>query len=536
MLTSAEGSAFAQAQEAPQAAPVTQATVTQSEAVQPASQPAPVTQVTVTPSEIVQPAPPPAPEPDPLLQGAMNFQLGNYEEALDDLTRARIKDPRSSVAAYYLGATLKKMQQYGKALPHLMEAVTLRPAAKEAYLDLADVYFVLGRNDEALKALEAPEREGIEPGQTIFLKGLVLMKQRKYAEAEAAFEKSKTLDPRLVSAADFQVATIYHRQGKQAEARDRFTAVAAKDPESDAGKMAKQQADALSQRMQTGERFQAAVSAQYQFDSNVILKPDSAPSAESISNQSDTAVVVAVRAEYAPAPPGPYSLKLQYALYQSVYQDIKAYDVQSHTVGIAPGYAFGDSSVLVPLSYNMTTVDGKDYLKAFALAPVTIFSPAEGQQAQASLRYQQKDFQSPVSLPNEDRDSTDIGAGLAWYWFFAQENGYVNIKYEVNREDTTGRNWSYLGNKLSAGALYPATDALKLSLGIDAYLQTFANTNTSFNVKRKDTTVTLTAQALYRLWRNIDGQLQFVTMKDDSNIPVYAYSKHIVGIGLYARF
>ena len=516
MFASASGSAFAQAQEAPQAAPVTQ--------------------TTVTPPAVVQPASPPAPEPDPMLQGTMNFQLGNYEEALDELTRARIKDPRSSVAAYYLGATLRKMQQYDKALPHLMEAVTLQPITKEAYLDLADVYYVLGKNDDALKALAVSEREGIEPGQTALLKGLVLMKKRQYTEAEAAFEKSKTLDPQLGAAADFQIATIYQRQGKQAEARDRFTAVAAKDPESDVGQMAKQQADALSKRMHFGERFQATVIAQYQYDSNVILKPDSATSAVAISNESDTAVVVAVRAEYAPLVPGPYSLKLQYALYQSMYQDLKEYDVQSNTVGIAPGYAFGNSSVLIPVSYNMTTVDGNDYLKAFGLAPVYVFTPAEGQQAQVVARFQQMDFQYPVTLPDENRDSKDMAMGISWYWFIAQQKGYLNARYEIDRNDATGKNWSYLGNRFSAGALYPATDALKFTLGIDAYLQTFANVHSSFNEKRKDTTVTLTAQALYRLWRNIDAQVQYIYMKDDSSIPVYAFSKNIVGIGLYANF
>ncbi|MEK6742178.1 MAG: tetratricopeptide repeat protein [Nitrospirota bacterium] len=536
MLSGSAGGAFAQAQEAPQTAPVTQATVTPPAAVQPASQPAPLTQATVTQPEVAQPAPPPAPEPDLMLQGTLNFRLGNYEEALADLTKARIKDPRSAAAAYYLGATLKKMQQYTKARPHLMEAVTLQPIAKEAYLDLADVYFVLGKNDEALKALEASEREGVEPSQTAFLKGLVFMKKRGYAEAEAALEKAKSLDPKLGAAVDFQIATIYHRQGKQAEARDRFAAVAAKDPGSDVGQMAKQQADALSKRMQTGERFQATVSAQYQFDSNVILKPENAPSAASISNQSDTALVVAVRAEYAPVLQGPYSMKLQYALYQSMYQDLKAYDVQSNTFGIAPGYAFGDSSVLVPVSYNMTTVNGKDYLKAVALAPVTIFTPAEGQQAQASLRYLQKDFQYTVVLPDENRDSTDLGAVLSWYWLFAQQKGFVNAKYEINQENATGKNWSYLGNKFSVGTLYPATDVLKFALGLEAYLQSFANTNTSFNMKRQDTTVTLTVQALYRVWRNIDAQMQYVYMKDDSNIPVYAYNKNIVGIGLYAKF
>jgi tetratricopeptide (TPR) repeat protein len=514
LLAGAVPAVYGQAADVLQAIPVTQATVTQ-------------------PAAAGQPA---APQPDYMLQGTMNFRLGNYEEALDDLTKARLKDPQSSVAAFYLGATLKKMQQYSKALPHLVEAVTLQPAVKEAYPELADVYYVLGKNDEALKALESAEREGVEPAQTAYLKGLVLIKKRSYTEGEASLEKARTLDPKLSSAVDYQIAMIYHRQGKQAEALDRFNAVAAKDPESDVGQMAKQQADALSKLLQARRQFSAVVSAQYQYDSNVILKPNNAPSAVAISNQSDNALVVTAQAEYAPVLPAPYSLKLQYALYASKYQKLTDYDVMSNTFAITPGMALGGGSLSAPLSYNMTTLNGNDYLKAFGLAPVYVFTPAEGQQAQAVVRYQQFDFQYPVTLPDENRDSTDIAMGISWYWLIAQQKGYLNARYEIDRNDATGKNWSYLGNKIDAAVLYPMGDALRLSLELEAYFQTYENVNTSFNVKRKDTTVTATAQALYALTRNVEAYLQYMYMKDDSNIDVYAFSKNVIGIGLYARF
>jgi hypothetical protein len=167
---------------------------------------------------------------------------------------------------------------------------------------------------------------------------------------------------------------------------------------------------------------------------------------------------------------------------------------------------------------------------------VYVFTPAEGQQAHVSLRFQQKDFLSLVTLPDEDRDSTEAAMGISWYWLFAQQKGFVNARYEINREDATGNNWSYLGNRINAGMLYPAGSSLKLSLGIEAYLQAYANVNTSFNVKRQDTTMTITAQALYTLTQYVDAHLQYVYMKDDSNIDVYAFSKNIVGAGLIARF
>lgn len=497
-----------------------------------------VSAVTVT-----QPAPaaepvtvPAAPPVDVALRGIDQYRRGNYEEALADLTAARSTDPGSSMLAYYQGATLKRMQQYQKALPPLRQAVTLQPAVKQAFLELADVYFVLDRNDAALQAIEVSEREGIEPAQTVFLKGLILVKKRRFPEAVLSFEKAKTLDKALAGTADFQIASIYHREGKQSSARDLFASVAAADPESDVGQMAKQQADALSRRMDTGKRFSATASAQLLYDSNVMLKPDSGSSAVAITNESDMAAVVTARADYAAPVPQPWTLKMQYALYLSSYQDLKQFDIQSHTIGITPGTVIKGDPLNLLASYNMTKVDGQSYLNAIMLSPVYVLSPSQDQQAHLMLRYQQKDFQWEVPLPDEDRDSTEVAAGLSWYWLIAQQKGFLNAKVEVNREDAVGRNWSYLGIKASAGGLYPVTESLKLALGIEAYLQEYANTNSSFGVRREDRTTTLTAQALYALTRSVDGHVQFVSMKDDSSIPVYAFTKNMVSIGVFARF
>lgn len=473
---------------------------------------------------------------DYILQGSLQYRLGNYEEALDTLTKARIKDPRSPVAAYYLGATLKKLQQFDKAVPHLLEAVSLPPVVKEAYLELADTYYVLGRNDEALKAIASAEGDDVDPPQTAFLKGLVLVKKRSYTEAEVSFEKARSLDPRLAGAVNFQIASIYHRLGRQEEARDRFLSVAEQEPNSDVGLMAKHQAEAISQKLKMTPRFSAVVSGQVQYDSNVLLKPDSAASAAAITNESDLALVVAARADYAPKVPAPYSMKLQYALYLSRYQELSHYDLTSNTFTVSPGVTIGDGSLTVPVFYSLASVDAKPYLSAAGLAPVYVFTPVEGQQAQAMVRYQRKDYRSAVPSPDEDRDASDIGAGLSWYWPFARQAGFVNARYELNREDAKGNNWSYLGNKVNAGVLYPASELLKLSLGAEVYLQAYSNVNTSFNQKRQDTTITITAQALYNLRGNLDAHFMYVFMKDDSTIDVYAFSKNIFGIGLYARF
>ena len=252
----------------------------------------------------------PAVQKDSLQSGRDHYQRGEYEEALKDLKEARAQNPQSAMAAYYLGMTFKKMEDFTEAARNLREAVALQPPVKEAFVELADAYYAIGKNDEALHALEVSEREGVEPAQSAFLRGLVLLKKKKYDEATASFEKAKALDQKLAASADYQIATVYERQGKEAEALNRFRALAAADPGSGIGEMAQQQADVLTSKRQPAKKFHATVDVQYQYDSNVVLKPDSAVTA-TISGKHDSAAVVAAHAEYAPELTAPYGLKLQ---------------------------------------------------------------------------------------------------------------------------------------------------------------------------------------------------------------------------------
>lgn len=492
------------------------------------------------------PSPAPLAKPVPVQQGAalalglQQYKLGNYEEAFDALTTAREQDPGSAAAAYYLGVTLKKMQQLDKAIPELLASVTLQPPVKEGFLELADAYYATDRFDEALQALNVAGQERLDPGQVEFLRALVFVKKKKYPEAAAGFEKAKAADRKLANEADFQIATIRQRLGQQLEARDLFKSIADRAPGSDTGIMAKQQADDLTKQMEKKYVFNASANAQYQYDSNVILKPDAASAGtESISGEKDTAAVLALRAEFAPALALPYSLKFQYNGYLNAHQKLKAYDVQSHTLGVVPGYRMGENSAALPITYSYTLVDSQKYLNVLGLTPTYSFVTGMDQFAVATIKYQKKDYLKEV-LPGfeaDNRDSTDVGAGISWSRLIAQQKGYANIRYELNKENAEGANWSYLGHKLGAGALYPLTDAVKLSLGIEMYRQVYDNVSTIFtDIKRTDTSYMGSAQFLYALTQDIDAQAQYTAMKTDSTISVYGYSKNIISIGLSARF
>ena len=514
-------------------APPVQTSITQTAPAQPQTSPPPAGPQ-ATPPAREQPAS--APGQEMLMQGVNDFRLGNYEEAFDELTKARAQDPQSSVAAYYLGVTLKKMQQFHNAIPHLMAAVTLQPPAKQAYLELADAYYVTDQLDPALRALDLAQKENIDPGQAAFLRGLVLVKKRAYAPALASFDQAKSIDPKLALACDYQIALIYARTGKQTEARDLFQAIAEKDAASDEGRMARQQADSLNARLKERKPFSGMANVQYQYDSNVVLKPDQSAAAQGISGQSDMVAVLALRAEYAPEVQLPYGAKFQYSGYLSSHRKLRTYDMQSHTLAVVPSYRMKENSASLPISFNYTLLDNTRYLQAYALTPTYSFAISDDQNAQVSILYQKKDFLQTPAFSAENQDATDTGFGLAWFRVIADQKGFLNIRYDLTKENATGANWSYLGNKLGGSMLYPFTEKIKLALGLEADRLDFDNVHTVFGIKRADTTYTASAQMLYALTHAFDGQLQYVWTQNDSNIPVYAYHKNVISVGVNARF
>jgi len=144
-----------------------------------------------------------------LEQGITYYRAESYEEALKVLKKARKIEPDSSMAAYYLGITFKKLQNYRKAQPNLEAAVTLTPEIPGAVLELAELYYQLNELKKAEKNVKLAEEKGIRPAQTVFLKGLIFLKEGKNPEAIKAFNTAKELDKTLTQTADYQIGLAY---------------------------------------------------------------------------------------------------------------------------------------------------------------------------------------------------------------------------------------------------------------------------------------------------------------------------------------
>ncbi len=471
-----------------------------------------------------------------LEQGITYYRQENYDEALPLLKKAREEEPNSSLAAYYLGITYKQLQDYKNAKSHLMDAVNLAPKIKEALLELVEVLYQLGELDRAKKYIELAQRQNIKPPQTAFLKGLVLLKEGKNLDAVKAFERAKVLDSSLEQTADYQIGLAYLKEKKFDEAKEAFKEVIVLEPNTDLAIFANRYVEAIERKKKAERPFRFTVGLAGQYDDNVLLKPGDATVAANITNEDDFREVFTFKGEHRKKFTEKFGLNSQYSLYYAHQDDIGLYDVLSNSVAFTPTYYFDRGTIGLPLMYNYTLVGEKEYLSTISVTPLCNLIIAKTQMGQLSFKYRKKDFlRTPLNI-DENRDSNDFGASAGWFLFFAENKGFFSLRYEINKDDTKGNNWRYIGNRANATLLYPFFKLFKFSVSTDVFLQDFLETHTVYNVERKDKVYTVSTMLAYNFWKDSELQFRYTYVKDDSNIAVYDYDRNVYSIGVEYKF
>lgn len=471
-----------------------------------------------------------------LEQGIAQYKHENYDEALTILKKAREEDPKSTLAAYYLGLTYKQLQNYKEAVPNLRDAVTFSPKIKGALIELVDSLYQLSQLDEAKTWIAEAEKEGIRPAQVSFLKGLVLLKDGNEEDAISSFENAKEIDKFMTQACDYQIGIAYLRDKRFAEAKNAFSEVVVLDPGSNMANFANQYMDAITKREEAMRPLKLSFGMAWQYDDNVLLKPSDESLAANIAEKADSREVYTAKAEYDHRFADMFGIKGIYSLYWAKQNDLGFYDTVSNNFIIQPSVYFQKSLLSFPSGYSHTIVNDKNYLSTPSTSGIYNFMVGSSNIGQAFIKYQHRDYLWTPSTPNENRDGDDLGAGFGWYLFFAKNKGFVNLRYALNKDWTDGNNWEHLGNRGTATVLIPVLDKLNLTVSSDVFLQGFSNSHTTYNIYRKDRIYTLSSLVAYKFYKDSEIQLQYTFVKDDSNISVYDYNRNIYSVGVEFKF
>lgn len=476
-------------------------------------------------------------KPNPTLEKAIGqFKHENYEEALSLFKKAREEDPKSTVAAYYLGLTYKQLQDYKAAIPNLTDAVTTAPKIKGALIELIDCYYQTNKPDEAKKWIAEAEKEGIRPAQVAFLKGLVLAREGNPDEAIKSFENAKALDPAMAQACDYQIGIAYLKEKKFDYAKKAFKEVIIQAPGSNMANFANQYMDALEKRAEAMKPLRLSLGFAVQYDDNVVLKPDDSSLAANISEKSDYRYVYTARGEYDKRFSDKFGVKFQDSFYYSKQNGIGFYNSLTNAATLQPNFYFEKSLLGLPVGYTYSEVDGRTYLVSPSAGAIYNQVINGNNMAQALLTYQYKDYRWSPSTAAENRDGSNLGGGLGWFLFFAKNKGFINLRYGLDNDWAKGDNWEYLGNRGTAAVLIPLTEKINFTVTGDIYRQDFRDTHTIYGKKRKDTIYTVSPLLAYKFYKDWEFQFQYTYVKDNSNINVYEYNRNLYSAGMEIKF
>ncbi|MBI5100826.1 MAG: tetratricopeptide repeat protein [Nitrospirae bacterium] len=462
------------------------------------------------------------------------YNAENYEEAVELLNKLKARGPSSDVS-YYLGVSLKQAGDPKAAAENLRDAIRLSPPVPEAYTELIEVLYTGNEFVEASEWITKAEGSGINPPRVAFLKGLVLSKTQRYKEAIESFRNAKRLDPGLTQTADLQIALLYAREMKFAEAKESLQAVIAVDPSSEIASFAREYETAIRDAgRQRAWRFSAGVS--YQYDDNVVLKPSDAVPGVIITGERDSGLIGTFRADYSPMTSGPWFFNSRFMLYTSSYFHTSSHNIIAPSVLLNPGVNLGAGAASLPLSFSYSWLDGRRYERVLSVKPTFTRILGPGHIGQVQAGYSRRDILQPLLDADENRDGGIFSLAASYIRTFSSEKGVVNIRYEFLSDDTKGKNWDSSGNRLDFSALLPAGANTSISLAGGAFIQDYRTVHTVFAAKRKDRTYSGSAGILWEVLKAVNVNLQYSHTRAKSNIAIYDYNRNIYTVGAEYRF
>ena len=169
---------------------------------------------------------------------------------------------------------------------------------------------------------------------------------------------------------------------------------------------------AITERERQTRPWKFSFGAAWQYDDNVVLKPDDTSIAIDIAQQADTRYVYTAQAEYEKRFSEKFGLKNQYMFYYGKQNKLSFYNQFTHTYVIQPSFYFKNAYLAFPTAYSYTIIDDRSYLSTPSTSAIYDFMVGPEQMGQVYLKYQNENYRwSPVN-EDENRDSNDVLGGF----------------------------------------------------------------------------------------------------------------------------
>ncbi len=494
-------------------------------------------------------------------RAVLAYEEKQYEKAHELLTQALEFDPQDVRGLYYMGLTQLALKQPDQAIAPLKSADLLKPGDADIRYQLGVAYFTVGKFDEAAPIFEDlyktdPERENLG-----YYVGFNRYRQKNYTEAAETLDKANVKDPNLVQLSHFYRGLALGVLGMSEEASAEIRTAQQSQmvsPITGTGLLRLGDVIARGQSATSQKRLKAQISLGGYYDDNVAINPNPSrdPFAEAIRTRKTTSGGGIANAffDYSFLQKGSFEATGTYGFLQTYNfnDNLDQFNFQNHQVGMN-GFYRGTLFEMpfqwgLHYTYDYLFLNMKGFLSrhspssTFSIAEPTIRLPLIGNMANLTTfigRYQIKSFFGEFGdfdprFTSQFRDGYNAMGGLLHVFRFVDDRVLIRAGYQHDNESTSGTDFSYAGNRLQVGGQVGLGWGVTVRYDFDIHWRDYKNGQSIFvddnmnnGTKRRDIEQTHFVQISKQLSDHFSISAQFQRIREDSNIPVYDYTKNV---------
>ncbi|MGE0087405.1 MAG: surface lipoprotein assembly modifier [Desulfococcaceae bacterium] len=457
--------------------------------------------------------------------GVFAFEEKDYTSAENNLKIALELDPDNPFYSHWLGKTYLETGKYAQAGTYLNRAWDIRPEISGLKFDMAYLKYKTGDNVAASELFVQTAKEEPENVLARYYAGITLYRMQEYGKAADWFARAAEMSTTVRANALYHAGICWQKMGDIRQAEKMFEYVK-DDPE--AGTLrdsAIQWLDFLKKQEKNIRPYRVHLETGVRYDDNVSVEPDDT---DSFTDESDWAFVTDFSGNYDIFSGRNHKTGIGFTQYNTWHSDLDEYDLSGSTGHLYSAYTLKPFTFRFNYWPSYYFAGSDSYLRQHCLEPEAIWHISTRLAARLSYRYKDNTW-----FADTDRSghANEIFGDMIWSFFDGKGNFFGGIGYEdysASGEDQYYDRW----RSRAGGRLILPWD-LSLEFSGEYQSKNYDSPDSFYGVEREDDRYILSLSLSRKLWHDwlgIMGEYRYT--KNDSNIPVYEYTRNVSTLSL----
>jgi len=480
-------------------------------------------------------------------QGVIDFDEKRYEDAMANFRKALEIEPDHVEALYYTGVVHMAQRQPEQAVRFLERARLKAPTDASVAYQLGLAYFAQQQYDRALPLLEEVFRATPTQDSLGYYVGFMRYRNKDYRAAVNAFRAGRSSDPEIQQFSRFYTGLALAVLGLPAQASAEVEQAMSLAPSSALTGPAERLRDTLVAARKQERRLSAEVRFGFFYDDNVAVIPNPTGSSKEPlirslrhPKSSSEGELAGVRADYVFFRDESWDATIGYSFFTTYNNELPSFNVIDHlgSLGVTHKTSIASMPAQVGASYayDALFLRSKLFVQRHTGSFIGAIAEDETNLTQLFFRVQDKDFQAGFPQP-EDRDGKNYMFGFLHLFRFQQDKHLIKIGFQQDYEYTDGRNYTYQGQRIQAGAMYTLPWwAIRAKWDFDVHFRQYTHTNVFLpttrpeQLRRRDQEVNNVFRLELPLPRSFTLSGEYQVTHNRSDIQVFDYSRSVLSL------